>query len=173
MSNCQYTNEGKTKKETLTYLYENSRGIKKLLFNNKTGAFSIGEIGRYKINKKFGLNLPKTITYLTAQDLIGIIDGLLELKYYNRLNDDIDEIKNKQVRCLGDLLQNQFRAGLSKLQKLVVEDAGTSNPQKFNMEFDNYPNPDDWLIDPRPVTNSIKEFLKRVNFLNLWIKLIR
>ena len=53
LSNCQYTNEGKTKKETLTYLYENSRGIKKLLFNNKTGAFSIGEIGRYKINKKF------------------------------------------------------------------------------------------------------------------------
>jgi DNA-directed RNA polymerase subunit beta len=160
LSNCQYTNEGKTKKETLTYLYENSRGIKKLLFNNKTGAFSIGEIGRYKINKKFGLNLPKHITYLTAQDLIGIIDGLLELKYYNRLNDDIDEIKNKQVRCLGDLLQNQFRVGLSKLQKLVVEDAGTSNPQKFNVDFDNYSNPDDWLIDPRPITNSIKEFFK-------------
>ena len=70
--------------------------------------FFIGEIGRYKINKKLGLNLPKDITYLTAQDFIGIIDGLIELKYYDKASDDIDDIKNKQIRCIGDLLQNQI-----------------------------------------------------------------
>ena len=52
--------------------------------------------------------MPKDITYLTAQDFIGIIDGLIELKYYDRASDDIDDIKNKQIRCIGDLLQNQI-----------------------------------------------------------------
>ena len=74
--------------------------IKTLFFNQRSGCFSIGEIGRYKINKKLGLNLPKDITYLTGQDFIGIIDGLIELKYYDRVSDDIDDIKNKQIRCM-------------------------------------------------------------------------
>ena len=55
--------------------------IKRIFFNQKSGWFSIGEIGRYKINKKLGLNLPKEITYLTSHDFIRIIDGLIELKY--------------------------------------------------------------------------------------------
>ena len=86
----------------------NSR-IKTFFINQRSGCFSIGEIGRYKINKKLGLNLPKDITYLTAHDFIGIIDGLIELKYYDRPSDDIDDIKNKQIRCVGELLQNQIR----------------------------------------------------------------
>jgi hypothetical protein len=60
--------------------------------------------GRYKINKKLGLNLPKDITYLTAHDFIGIIDGT-ELKYYDRVNDDIDDIKINKL----DVLANYYK----------------------------------------------------------------
>ena len=134
--------------------------IQNLLFNQRTGCFSIGEIGRYKINKRLGLNLPKDITYLTAQDFVGIIDGLLELKYYDRVSDDIDDIKNKQIRCIGELLQNQIRVGFYRLQKSLSEDSPVSPSQKLSFDLETYSDPDEWIIDPRPLTHSIKEFFK-------------
>jgi DNA-directed RNA polymerase subunit beta len=131
--------------------------MKKLFSNQRSSCFSIGEIGRYKINKKLGLNLPRNIHYLTAHDFLGIIDGLIELKYYNRINDDIDHIKNKQIRCVGELLQNQIRVGFSKLQKGLSEGFQRGN---FELDSYSYSNPEDWIIDPRPVTMAIREFFK-------------
>jgi DNA-directed RNA polymerase subunit beta len=150
--------EGESKLKN--YEYENFLTIKRYLFNQKSGCFSIGEIGRYKINKKLGLNLPKDITYLTAHDFIGIIDGLIELKYYDRVNDDIDDIKNKQIRCIGDLLQNQIRVGFYRLQKSLMEDVNLSTSQKSKLDLDPYSDPEEWIIDPRPLTYSVKEFFK-------------
>jgi DNA-directed RNA polymerase subunit beta len=128
--------------------------------NQRKGIFSIGEIGRYKINKKLGLNIPKDITHLTAHDFIGIVDGLTELKYYDRVNDDIDDIKNKQIRCIGELLQNQIRVGFFRLQKNLSSDATVPNSQKLNLDLETYSDPEEWIIDPRPLTYSIKEFFK-------------
>ena len=144
-------------------LTEDPLRIKDIFYNQRSGNFSIGEIGRYKINKKLGLNLPKDITYLTAHDFIGIIDGLLELKYYDRLNDDIDDIKNKQIRCVGELLQNQIKVGLYRLKKSFIDEALiSSNVQKLKSSFDleTYYDPEDWIIDPRPITSSLREFFK-------------
>jgi DNA-directed RNA polymerase subunit beta len=154
LTNHQFTNEVTNFDEYKTFT------IKNLLFNQRSGCFSIGEIGRYKINKRLGLNLPKDITYLTTHDLIGIIDGLLELKYYDRVSDDIDDIKNKQIRCIGELLQNQIRIGFYRLQKSLIEDSPISSSQKLTFELETYSDPDDWIIDPRPLTHSIKEFFK-------------
>ena len=134
--------------------------IKKLFFNQRSGYFSIGEIGRYKINKKLGINLPKDITYLTGHDLIGILDGLIELKYYDRVNDDIDDIKNKQIRCIGELLQNQIRIGIYRLQKNLIEDSNLPNTQSLSFDLETYSNPDEWIIDPRALTSAVKEFFK-------------
>jgi DNA-directed RNA polymerase subunit beta len=134
--------------------------IKRIFFNQKSGWFSIGEIGRYKINKKLGLNLPKEITYLTSHDFIRIIDGLIELKYYDRVSDDIDHIKNKQIRSIGELLQNQIRVGFYRLQKSLLDGASVSKSQKLNFDLEGSIDPDEWIVDPRPVTSSIKEFFK-------------
>jgi DNA-directed RNA polymerase subunit beta len=140
--------------------FEKSLFIKKLFFNKRAGYFSIGEIGRYKINKKLGLDLPKDIHYLTGVDFIGIINGLIELKYYNRVSDDIDDLKNKQIRCVGDLLQNQIRIGLYRIQKGLLEEAPISNIQKDALTSDMDLRDLDCLIDPRPLTSSLKEFFK-------------
>ena len=137
----------------------NSR-IKTFFINQRSGCFSIGEIGRYKINKKLGLNLPKDITYLTAHDFIGIIDGLIELKYYDRPSDDIDDIKNKQIRCVGELLQNQIRVGLYRLTKSLIDESIVTNTNKLNFDLESYSDPEDWIIDPRPLTSSLREFFK-------------
>ena len=141
---------------------ENLFSMKKLFFNQRSGGFSIGEIGRYKINKKLGIHLPKDIDYLTAHDFLGIIDGLVELKYFDRLNDDIDDIKNKLIRSVGDLLQNQIRIAFYRLQKSLEDPLHL--PKNFNyetMESDNGENfveSEEWILDPRPLTNSLKDF---------------
>jgi len=164
-SNLQLTNKENEQeideRQRFIKLYENSVLIKKLFFNQRSGCFSIGEIGRYKINKKLGINLPKDITYLTAQDFIGIIDGLIELKYYDKISDDIDDIKNKQIRCIGDLLQNQIRVGLYRLQKNLLDDPNSViSPQRLAFDLETQVNQEEWIIDPRPLTSAIKEFFK-------------
>jgi DNA-directed RNA polymerase subunit beta len=107
-----------------------------------------------------GINLPKDITYLTAHDFIGIINGLVELKYYDRSSDDIDDIRNKQIRCIGELLQNQIRVGIYRLRKNLMDDSKVSSTPKLNFDLETYSDPDDWILDPRPLTTSIKEFFK-------------
>jgi DNA-directed RNA polymerase beta subunit len=87
--------------------------IRRYLLIKKQVVFQLEKLGVTKI-KKLGLNLPKDITYLT-HDFIGIIDGLTELKYYDRVNDDIDDIKNKQIRCIGELLQTKFLSFAKKV----------------------------------------------------------
>lgn len=154
LSNQQYNSINRQNQEDI------SSFIRKLFFNQRSGCFSIGQIGRYKINKKLGLNLPKDITYLTAHDFIGIIDGLIELKYYDRASDDIDDIKNKQIRCIGELLQNQIRVGFYRLQKNLIDESPINNSQKLTFDLETYSDPEDWIIDPRPLTSSIKEFFK-------------
>jgi DNA-directed RNA polymerase subunit beta len=134
--------------------------INKLFLNPRNSCFSVGKIGRYKINKNLNINLPNNLTYLGATDFLGIIDGLIELKYYDKVNDDIDHIKNKQVRSVGELLQNQVRNGLFRLQKSILEGSFISKPSKTNFELESYLDAEDWIIDPRPITNAIKEFFK-------------
>jgi DNA-directed RNA polymerase subunit beta len=154
LSNQKYDFNGDFEDQQIAFL------IRKLFFNQRLGCFSIGEIGRYKINKKLGLNLPKDLIHLTVHDFIGIINGLIELKYYNRESDDIDDIKNKQIRCIGELLQNQIRIGLFRLQKNLIDDSPINNSQKLNFDLESYSDSEDWILDPRPITSSIKEFFK-------------
>ena len=161
LTNQEYlVDENKNLQQGINNDYETSVLIRKLFFNQKSGCFSIGEIGRYKINKKLGINLPKDITYLTAHDFIGIINGLVELKYYDRSSDDIDDIRNKQIRCIGELLQNQIRVGIYRLRKNLMDDSKVSSTPKLNFDLETYSDPDDWILDPRPLTTSIKEFFK-------------
>lgn len=134
--------------------------IRKLFSAGHSSCFSIGEIGRYKINKKLGINLPKHITYLTAQDFIGIVDGLMELKYYDRASDDIDDIKNKQIRSIGELLQNQMRIGCYRLRKNLLESGENFDFEEVDIELESEEDAYNWLLDPRPITSALKEFFK-------------
>jgi DNA-directed RNA polymerase subunit beta len=150
----QYTPIGGQKEDELGIL------IRQFFFNQKSACFSIGQIGRYKINKKLNLNLPKDITYFTSHDFIGILNGLIELKYYERVSDDIDDIKNKQIRCVGELLQNQIRIGLYRLQKTLIDESSISIVRRLTFDVEASSDPDYWIIDPTSLTSSMKEFFK-------------
>lgn len=94
-----------TKTNLFSYLQE-------FLSHVKSASFSLGEIGRYRVNKRLGLNLPLSATSLTVYDLLAIIDTLIQLREDNLASDDIDHLKNKQIRGVGELLQNQLRLAL-------------------------------------------------------------
>ncbi|MDH4179539.1 MAG: DNA-directed RNA polymerase subunit beta, partial [Armatimonadota bacterium] len=79
--------------------------------------YDLARVGRYKLNKKLGLDLPETVRTLTKEDLIAILQYLIQLGEGNPAAtvDEIDHLMNKRVRCVGELLQNQFRIGFLRM----------------------------------------------------------
>ncbi len=146
--------------ENLQKNLENVLQIRKNLFNYYSNCFSIGKIGRDQLNSKFNLNLPQEIKYLTTYDFIHIINELISLKYHNRENDDIDDLENKQIRSVGDLLQNQFRLGLYRLQKQLINESILINSFPINKNRKILSLANNCFLDPRPITTLIKEFFK-------------
>ncbi len=111
--------------------------------------YDIGKVGRYKLNKKLGLNLPETQRTITIQDIVAGIEYLINLTYDEGTLDDIDHLGNRRIRSVGELLQNQFRVGLSRIERIVKErmtlqDSETLTPLN--------------LLNTKPLVASLKEF---------------
>jgi len=111
--------------------------------------YDLGRVGRYKINKKLRLNVPDTMRVLTPQDILAAIDYLMNLEFDIGSTDDIDHLGNRRVRSVGELLQNQVRVGLNRLERIIrermtVSDADTLTPAS--------------LVNPKPLVAAIKEF---------------
>ncbi len=111
--------------------------------------YDIGRVGRYKLNKKLNLNIPKNQRTLTVQDIVASIEYLINLTYDEGTVDDIDHLGNRRIRSVGELLQNQFRVGLSRIERIVKErmtlqDSETLTPLN--------------LLNTKPLVASLKEF---------------
>ena len=85
--------------------------------------YDLGRVGRYKINKKLRLTVPDDLRTLTHEDVLSTIDYLinLELDIGGASLDDIDHLGNRRVRSVGELLQNQVRVGLNRLERIIKE----------------------------------------------------
>jgi len=111
--------------------------------------YDIGRVGRYKLNKKLNLNIPASQRTLTVQDIVASIEYLINLTYDEGAVDDIDHLGNRRIRSVGELLQNQFRVGLSRIERIVKErmtlqDSETLTPLN--------------LLNTKPLVASLKEF---------------
>ena len=111
--------------------------------------YDIGKVGRYKLNKKLNLNLPETQRTITVQDIVAGVEYLINLTYDEGVLDDIDHLGNRRIRSVGELLQNQFRVGLSRIERIVKErmtlqDSETLTPLN--------------LLNVKPLNAAIKEF---------------
>ena len=111
--------------------------------------YDLGKVGRYKMNKKLGLNLPETKRVLTVQDIVASIEYLVNLTFDEGSIDDIDHLGNRRIRSIGELLQNQFRIGLTRLERIVrermtLQDSDTLTPIN--------------LLNTKPLIAAIKEF---------------
>lgn len=124
--------------------------LENLFFNPKR--YSLGKVGRYKINKRLGLEIPNESAnwILKPEDLIGTVKLLIKLNNGEGKEDDIDHLANRRLRVVGELVQNTLRVGLLQMERVVKErmsisvDAGAVTPTT--------------LINARPVVARLNEF---------------
>ncbi len=111
--------------------------------------YDLGRVGRYKLNKKLRLTVPETVRVLTPQDILASIDYLINLEFDIGMIDDIDHLGNRRVRSVGELLQNQVRVGLNRLERIIRERMTVSDADSLTPAS---------LVNPKPLVAAIKEF---------------
>ena len=128
-------------KDTARLFFDN------LFFNAKR--YDLSRIGRLKLNTKLGLDLPLEIRMLTRQDMVEVVRYLLTLRQGGGAVDDIDHLGNRRVRSVGELLENQLRIGLVRMERAIRERMSIHDLE-MAMPHD--------LINSKPVTAAVKEF---------------
>ena len=130
-----------TEKEAVEHVYrqlrnaeppdeETARGIiDKLFFSDQR--YNLGEVGRYRMNKKLGLNIDMENLVLTKEDIITIIKFLIELINSKSEIDDIDHLSNRRVRTVGEQLSSQFGVGLSRMARTIRERMNVRDNEVF------------------------------------------
>jgi DNA-directed RNA polymerase subunit beta len=109
---------------------ETARGIiDKLFFSDKR--YDLGEVGRYRINRKLGLEIPEDTKVLTKQDIISIIKYLIQLINSKADVDDIDHLSNRRVRTVGEQLYAQFGVGLARMARTIRERMNVRDNEVF------------------------------------------
>jgi DNA-directed RNA polymerase subunit beta len=109
---------------------ETARGIiDKLFFSEQR--YNLGEVGRYRLNKKLGLNIESDVQVLTKEDIISIIKYLIELINSKAEVDDIDHLSNRRVRTVGEQLANQFGVGLARMARTIRERMNVRDNEVF------------------------------------------
>ena len=109
---------------------ETARGIIEKLFFSDT-RYSLGDVGRYRINKKLGLDTPLSVQVLTKEDIITIVKYLIELINSKSEVDDIDHLSNRRVRTVGEQLAAQFGVGLARMARTIRERMNVRDNEVF------------------------------------------
>lgn len=162
-----------SEKEAIQYIYRQLRNaeppddasarevITNLFFSEKR--YDLGEVGRYRINKKLGLTTPMDVKVLTKEDIIEIIKYLIELINSKTDVDDIDHLSNRRVRTVGEQLYNQFGVGLARMSRTIRERMNVRDNEVFT--------PID-LINAKTIssvintffgTNALSQFMDQTN----------
>ncbi len=163
----------KTEKEAVLYIYRQLRNaepaddataremIMNLFFSQKR--YDLGEVGRYRINRKLNMSIPDDTRVLTKEDIIEIIKYLVMLCNSNAEVDDIDHLSNRRVRTVGEQLYNQFGIGLARMARTVRERMNVRDNEVFT--------PTD-LINAKSIssiinsyfgTNALSQFMDQQN----------
>ncbi len=162
-----------SEKEAIQYIYRQLRNaeppddasarevITNLFFSEKR--YDLGEVGRFRINKKLNLDIPDNVKVLTREDIIAIIKYLIELINSKSDVDDIDHLSNRRVRTVGEQLYNQFGVGLARMSRTIRERMNVRDNEVFK--------PID-LINAKTIssvintffgTNALSQFMDQTN----------
>ena len=148
-----------SEKEAVLYIYRQLRNadpaddasarevINNLFFSEKR--YDLGDVGRYRINRKLGLTTDMSVKVLTKEDIIEIIKYLIELINSKAVVDDIDHLSNRRVRTVGEQLSNQFAIGLARMSRTIRERMNVRDNEVF------YPTD---LINAKTISSVINSF---------------
>ncbi|WP_297830127.1 DNA-directed RNA polymerase subunit beta [uncultured Rikenella sp.] len=130
-----------SEKEAVVYIYRQLRNseppdeatardvIDKLFFSDKR--YDLGDVGRFRINKKLNLDIPSEVKVLTREDMIAIIKYLIQLINSKTDVDDIDHLSNRRVRTVGEQLANQFSVGFARMARTIRERMNVRDNEVF------------------------------------------
>jgi DNA-directed RNA polymerase subunit beta len=124
--------------------------LNNFLFNPRR--YSLGKVGRYKLNKKLGLNVAEDCTSITPEDMVQIVRRIIAVNIGKEAPDDIDHLGNRRAQAVGFLIQKQFRIGLLRLERAIKERMSILGPEAATPVS---------LINVRPVAVAIREFFGR------------
>ena len=149
-----------TKEEAINDIYKVLRpgeppsyDVAKDIFNNlffNSERYDLSDVGRVKLNSKLQLNCSDDIKILRNDDIVAIIRHMLDLRDGKGDVDDIDHLGNRRVRSVGELVENQFRIGILRMERVIKEKLSTFMELESAMPQD--------LINPRPITAAMKDF---------------
>lgn len=113
--------------------------------------YDFGRVGRYKLNRRFSANMPinKETRVLQRDDIVNVVKEVIRLNITQGKEDDIDHLGNRRVRAIGELIQNRFRVGLARMERIIKDRMSTADMTSLS------PNK---LINARPVISVVKEF---------------
>ena len=111
--------------------------------------YDLGHVGRYKINKRLNLDIKNNIHILTSKDVLYIVNELINFRLAPTIEDDIDHLGNRRIRSVGELLQNQIRIGLNRLERIAQERMTICEQRYLRVNV---------LVNPKPLVSSIREF---------------
>lgn len=129
---------------------ENARSmVESTFFDYKRYDYS--RVGRFKLNQRLGFDTPEDARYRTLQmkDLIAIISEIIRLNNTQEAPDDIDSLSNRRVKLVGELVQRQFRIGMLRLRRNILDRMSMANPEDITPAQ---------LLNSRPVVAAVKEF---------------
>jgi len=121
--------------------------LDRLFFNPKR--YNLGDVGRYRINRRLDLDIPMESTILHLEDFMSIITYLLELRMGQGFTDDIDHLGNRRIRLVGELLANQFSIGLTRMSRTIRE--------RMSLRREDQITPHD-LVNARTVSTVVQAF---------------
>jgi DNA-directed RNA polymerase subunit beta len=128
---------------------ENAREyVSSLFFDGRR--YNLGRVGRYKINRRLGLEIPESQRLLSLEDLLAILKGLFSSRDGRRRHDDIDHLGNRRVRAVGELLLNQIRIGLLRMERIAKERMTTIPDLSAATARE--------LVNVRPISAALREF---------------
>ena len=120
--------------------------VNNLLFSPR---YNLSEVGRMKANYRLGVDIPLTITCLTKDDILSTIKILSKIKHNDEKTDDIDNLMNRRLRAVGELIDSQFRVGLARIERTIIEKMNSVDPETIMPQN---------LINAKPLISAILDF---------------
>ena len=120
--------------------------VNNLLFSSR---YNLSEVGRMKANYRLGVDIPLTTTCLTKDDILSTIKILSKIKHNDEKTDDIDNLMNRRLRAVGELIDSQFRIGLARIERTIIEKMNSVDPETIMPQN---------LINAKPLISAILDF---------------
>ncbi len=127
---------------------DNARNLIESRFFNQR-RYDLGRVGRYKLNRRLGVDLPQSQRTLLLDDILAILRRIIAINNRQEAADDIDHLGNRRVRAVGELIQNQLRVGMLRMERVVRERMTIIDPEQATPSA---------LVNIRPVVAAVREF---------------